>query len=187
MSKIINAIIFLATAILVVRCFRKDGKWQLERGLNALRFFTILSNILCALAALAVFISPSPAALTLKYMGTVAVTVTMLTVLLFLGPTQGGYKALLSGGDLYLHLLGPLLAIASYCFFEKRDLSFSGALLGLLPVVAYGILYLYKVVCAPQEKRWEDFYGFNRGGKWPIAMTAMFLGTFIVCVAIWLI
>jgi len=190
-SIVINGIIFLTTLLLLVRCFRKDGAWQLERGLKAFRYFTVLSNALCALTALVLAISElggeaSRAALLLKYLGTSSVTVTLLTVFLFLGPTQGGYGPLLSGDNLYMHLIGPLLAIVSFCFLEKRGLTFPQALLGMIPVLLYGVLYLYKVVYAPQARRWEDFYGFNRNGKWPIAFSGMLLGTLVVCVALWL-
>ena len=57
-------------------------------------------------------------------------------------------------------------------------------LLGTLPVLLYGIYYLYRVVYAPQEKRWEDFYTFNRGGKWPIAFAAMVIAAFVISVVL---
>ena len=132
-------------------------------------------------------VAPSDAALLLKYLGTSAVTVTLMTVFLFLGPSQGGDKSLLSGENLYMHLIGPVLAIVSYCFLEKRALSFATALTGLIPVAAYGAVYLYKVILAPEAQRWEDFYGFNRGGKWPVSMAAMFAGAFLVSVGLWLL
>ena len=190
-SIVINGIIFLTTLLLLVRCFRKDGAWQLERGLKAFRYFTVLSNALCALTALVLAISElggeaSRAALLLKYLGTSSVTVTLLTVFLFLGPTQGGYGPLLSGDNLYMHLIGPLLAIASFCLLEKGRMSLGTALLGVLPVLAYGAMYLYRVVYAPVSKRWEDFYGFNKGGRWPIAFGAMVAGTLLICAALWL-
>ena len=54
------------------------------------------------------------------------------------------------------------------------------ALLGVLPVLLYGSLYLYKVIYAPQGKRWDDFYGFNKNGKWPVSFAAMLAGAFAV-------
>ena len=60
-------------------------------------------------------------------------------------------------------------------------MSFSIALLGMLPVILYGFLYLYKVVFSPEDKRWDDFYGYNKGGKWPIAFALMMIGAFVVC------
>ena len=191
-SIIINAGIFLTMLVILILIFRKDGTWQVEKGLKAFRFFTVLSNAFCAVAALMVAVSQirgevSPAVLLMKYLGTVSVTVTLLTVFLFLGPSMGGYRELLSGENLYMHLIGPLLAILSYCLLEKRQMSFSTALTGLAPVVLYGAMYLYRVVYAPEDRRWEDFYGFNKGGRWPIAYGAMVAGTAILCALFWLV
>lgn len=190
-SIVINAVIFAATTVLLVRCFHKEGQWRLRQGLKAFRYFTVLSNAFCALTALAMAIgqlggAASPAVLTFKYLGTVSVTVTLMTVFLFLGPTQG-YRALLSGDSFYMHLAGPLLAIVSFCFMEKRGMTMATALTGLLPVLLYGVVYLNRVVYAPEEKRWEDFYGFNRGGKWPVAFGAMLVGTAVVCLLFWIV
>ena len=188
-SVIINLLIFSTTAALVVQCFRREGRWDPARGRAAFRYFTVLSNALCALAALAMAVCQirgrvSPAVLMFKYLGTASLSVTLATVLAFLGPTMG-YRELLSGGNLYLHLLGPLLAIASFCFLEKDDMAFSSALAGLIPVALYGALYLYRVVFAPEGRRWDDFYGFNRGGRWPLAFAAMLAGTFGLCLLLW--
>jgi hypothetical protein len=71
--------------------------------------------------------------------------------------------------------------------FEKRGLSFGAALLGMLPVALYAALYKYKVLHAPADRRWEDFYGFNKGGKWPLALGFMLLGSFLVCMALMLL
>ena len=56
-SIIINAIIFVTTLIILIFCFRKDGTWQIRPGLKAFRFFTVLSNALCAIAALMMAVS----------------------------------------------------------------------------------------------------------------------------------
>ena len=154
-----------------------------------LRFFTALSNLLCALAALVVAVCRLGGELpywagVLKYAGTAAVTVTMLTVLFFLGPTIG-YKKLLTGPDLWLHLVCPLLAIVSLLLWDKPDMPFGAVIFGTLPVVLYGAMYVYRVLYAPEARRWKDFYGFNRGGKWPISLAAMLVGAFLVSVVLW--
>lgn len=184
MSLLINAFIFVITTVLTVRFFYQDGRWAVSNGAEAFRFFTVLSNVFCAVAALLMCLAPSQSWVwLLKYVATVAVSVTLLTVFLFLGPSFG-YKELLKGSDFFMHLLTPLLALVSFCAYEKRGLSFGTALFGVLPVLLYGILYLYKVVIVPEGKRWDDFYGFNKGGKWPIAFTAMILGAFLVCLGL---
>ena len=156
-----------------------------------LRFFTALSNLLCAAASLAVALcrlagNVPDAVLILKYVGTCAVTVTMLTVLLFLGPTLG-YKPLFTGPDLWLHLICPVLAIFSFLLWDKPDMPFAAVLLGMLPVPLYGLVYLYRVLRAQEERRWPDFYGFNRGGKWPLSYAAMTVGAAVVSVVLWLL
>ena len=115
--------------------------------------------------------------LLLNYVGTHAVLVTLLTVLVFLGP-QFGYKPLLSGPDFFLHLFCPLLALISYLAWDRPPMTPLLSLIGVIPVLLYGLLYLRKVVYA---KQWEDFYGFNRGGHWPRSFAAMLLGAALLC------
>ena len=187
-SILINVAIFTITAFFTIRFFRNDGKWDIDRGKKAFRFFTCLSNVFCAFTALLTAVFRISGSLPdfvwiLKYIGTAAVTVTMLTVLLFLGPVYN-YKDLLKGSDLFMHMITPLMALVSFCVFEKRGMNFETALSGLLPVLLYGPLYLYKTVYAPEEKRWEDFYSFNRTGKWPVSLAAMLTGTFLICLGI---
>ena len=181
MDLAINAFIFIVTFVLTLGFFYKDRQWTLTNGRKAFRYFTVQSNVLCAFAALLMcFEAFQPFAWWLKYPGTAAVTVTMLTVFLFLGPNMG-YGELLKGPDLFMHLITPLLAIASFCLLEKRGLSFPGSLPGMIPVTCYGFLYLYKVIYAPEGRRWDDFYGFNKGGKWPVSLLCMLLGSFGLC------
>ncbi len=185
MSAIINAVIFAVTLALTVLTFYRKGTWSAGHARKAFRFFTVQSNVFCGAAALLMCLFPGQGwSWTLKYVATAAVSVTMLTVFLFLGPTQGGYAALLRGSDFFMHLTTPLLAIISFCVYERRGMGFGTALLGMLPVALYGVWYCYKVVFAPEEKRWNDFYGFNRDGKWPIAFAAMLLGAFAVCMGL---
>ena len=193
METVLNLFIVLITAASVAECSRKDGKWAPERFRKAFRYYTCQSNVLCAAACLltAVFTIAGEVpewAWLLKYAGTAAVTVTMLTVFLFLAPSvgKGWEKTLLTGSahDLAMHLVAPVLALVSFSVFEKRGMTFSQALIGMLPVFLYGILYIRKIIFAPAEKRWEDFYGFNRGGKMAVSSIAMLAGTFVACMAL---
>ena len=190
MAIALDLAIFLCTAWAYIGCFHDEEGWRLQRGLSVLRYFTIQSNLLCGLAALSAAVSLPAGGVPFwiwrwQYIGTAAVTVTLLTVLFFLGPAVG-YGKLLSGRDLYLHLIGPLLAIVSFCFCERfYPLSFPLALTGLIPVILYGTLYLYKVVLCPEEKRWEDFYGYNKNGKWQISYATMMLAGALICAILW--
>jgi hypothetical protein len=79
------------------------------------------------------------------------------------------------------------MALVSFCVYEKRGLTFGQALIGMVPVLLYGLLYLRKTQFAPEEKRWEDFYGFNRNGKLPVSFAGMIIGTFLICMGLMLI
>ena len=155
-----------------------------------MKYFTVLSNLFCAVASLAVAVarlsgSVPQGVLLLKYVGTSAVTVTLLTVLFFLGPAYG-YQFLLSGPDLWLHLICPVLAIVSYLVWDQPSAGFGVVFLGMLPVILYGLVYLNRVVLMPGEPRWEDFYGFNKNGKWYISVMAMLAAAFLISLALWL-
>ena len=182
------AIFFVTLGIIWNGCLT-ERKWDRDKAKRTFRFFTTLSNVFCALASLAaVFFliggeMPLPMRL-IRYTSTASVAVTMVTVLVFLGP-QFGYGPLLAGGSLFLHLLTPLAAIVSFAFLETGTLTFPQALLGLLPVAAYGALYCYKVIFAPEERKWEDFYGYNNGGHWKVSIGAMLAGTFLLCIVLW--
>jgi hypothetical protein len=180
-SFIMNITVVIITLAVVVWFFWENGHWNLARGRVALRYFTTQSNLLCAVSALCICLFPNAEwAYYLKVIGTAAVTVTMLTVLIFLGRLYG-YKPLLSGSDLYMHLITPLLAIISLFAFERRGIGFGASFIGIIPVALYAPLYLYNVVLAPEDKKWPDFYGFNRTGKWWISYAFMLIGTVAIC------
>ena len=176
----LSIVIHLAIALIVaaaVACHCRRSSFSCT-----MRYFTTLSNVLCALTSLAVAGmrlggAVSAPVLLLNYIGTVSVLVTLVTVAVFLGP-QYGYKPLLSGPDLWLHLLCPLLALLSYLAWDRAPVTPLTGLIGVIPVVLYGLLYLQKVVF---KQEWEDFYGFNRGGKWPLSFAAMVLGASLIC------
>ena len=192
LSAVINGAIFLITLVLVVFFFRKDGKWNAARGKRIFRNFTCQSNVLCAAAALAMCVAQLAGDVprwvwVLKYLGTVTVTVTLLTVLLLAAFGMDSMRKLLAESDFFMHLVTPVLAIASFCGLERQPISFGTAMLGLIPVALYGARYIYKILLAPEGKRWEDRYGLNRNWKWPVSCSVMMGGTFAVCVVMMLL
>ena len=170
-----------------------SGNMQVSRAV-VFRYFTVDSNILSAVSVLALLIwrltgsgrkrpaGEVPAALTaLRFMGAVSVTVTLMTVLCFLGLLYG-YASMFAGWNFYLHLAGPLLSIAAFVWFDPGK-SLPGKMVwtSLIPTALYGAVYLYLVVVVGADNGgWPDFYGFNIGGRWMISLAAMLLATLLI-------
>ena len=167
-------------------------------GLISLKYFTVLSNLLLGAASLvyAVYmvrylrgghLVPQWAH-RLKFAATVAVTVTLMTVLLFLGPTMG-YAAMFAGVNLWLHLVLPVLGIAEFVFFDiQRDLSFKESLFGVAPVVLYGVFYVGNILINGVGVRplTNDWYGFTMFGMQllPVVLLMMVIATWVFAIAL---
>lgn len=193
---IINFAVFSVTAGLIFFSHYEKGKVDLPKLRRTFCYFTCQSNVLCAVACLLMAVAAIAGRIPewiwiLKYIGTAAVAVTMLTVFFFLAPCvgKGWVKTLLTDNtaELFMHLITPLIAIFSFSVFEKRGMTFFRALFGMLPVILYGSLYIWKVIYAPEDRRWKDFYGFNKSGRIILPLVAMLAGTFLVCMGLMLL
>ncbi len=166
-SALLNLFVLAAVILAVLSRFPavEDGESRFRHGAKTFRYFTTDSNLLAALACAVLLpfrlrvlfggMAALPAwALTLKYVAVCAVTLTLLTVLCFLAPTQGWGK-MFGGSNLWLHLICPLLCILSFLFTDGGTLlPFSATFAALIPMGLYGAVYLAKVV----------FIGEDRGG-----------------------
>ena len=187
---VFNAAIFAVTAFCVLTFFVKGGRGNMEVvGPVAFRYFTVDSNVLVAVASLFVAVFGIVKLATgreypewvrvFKFVGTVAVMLTFLTVVVFLGFIYG-FKAMFVGINLFLHLLTPLAALLTLWFAEAgvkiRPAFFA---LGVAPMIVYGAVYLWMVIFA---EKWEDFYHLANGGKWWVSVLAMVAGTALIAV-----
>ena len=187
---VFNAAIFAVTAFCVLTFFVKGGRGNMEVvGPVAFRYFTVDSNVLVAVASLFVAVFGIVKLATgreypewvrvFKFVGTVAVMLTFLTVAVFLGFIYG-FKAMFVGINLFLHLLTPLAALLTLWFAEAgvkiRPAFFA---LGVAPMILYGAVYLWMVIFA---EKWEDFYHLANGGKWWVSVLAMVAGTALIAV-----
>ncbi len=195
---ILNLAIILST-IWAVRLYYTMGPDALGSvGNTSLKYFTTDSNILVAVAALVMLLYNivrlfKPEAVipkwvsVFKYAGTSAVTLTLLTVVFFLGPVfaiQGGIEAyfrMFEGNIFALHLSTPVLAIISLLFFERDNkFELGDCLIACLPSYIYSLVYFTMVVCF---KVWNDWYNFTLGGKdymIPVALVAMYIATYAI-------
>ena len=152
------------------------GAMLTDVRLRSLKYFTLDSNLLAAAASLiAVYFQvfrkgTMPVwASSLKLAGTVSVSVTLLTVIVYLGP-RFGYKAMLAGVNLHLHLTVPVLAILIFCILEgSHSLSFGHTFLAVIPVLIYAAFYLGNILIngpgsGPNTNDWYGllFMGLSR-------------------------
>ena len=144
------------------------------------RYYTTLSNVLAALIALPAMaaavlrIAGKTAALpkavqVLRFVSACALAVTMMTVILFLGPVFG-WSGMFEGVNYWFHLVNPLLSVFSFLFLEPENrypqrMPFTG----IVQTVLYGAVYIPLVLSGI----WPDFYGFNMGGRWYLSMPAV--------------
>ena len=172
--------------------FSKNDAVLVTSGLGAFKYYTVLSNLLCALTSLAcvvyLLISKSetlPKVLYILHLaGSSVVSVTLIVVLVYLGPSLG-YGSMFSGVCFWLHLFAPLLTIVSQILLKhEKSLRTVGSLWAVVPTIIYGIGYI-----AVNAANWTgksnpktDIYGFL---KWGWGVGALLLVA--VCLLNWLI
>jgi len=182
-STILDFIIAIGTVAVIVLIPRE------MQFSEAMKYFTVQSNLLCAMVSLVCAVwslfRPEPGwLLIVKYAATCAVTITFVTVFCYLGPRFRNWDFLLSGANLWMHLICPLITIASLLLRVPVQFPFAVTFAGLAPVVLYGLLYVKKVILDPPARRWEDLYGFTKGVNWKLSLTAMLALSFAVGTAL---
>ena len=138
------------------------------------RYFTNLSNAFMALASLiniiCAFLDKDAAVFRrVYYAATVAVSLTFMIVLVFLGPVHaasgGSYFFMFEGEFFFLHFLCPVLAFINCVFISRDKCDIKDTFFAIIPVCIYGIIYQIEVVSGA----WEDFYWFSFGGHYAIS------------------
>lgn len=191
-----NLVILLSTLV-ITACYTARGigsvldrPWE-PADFSYYRYYTTLSNIFAAVAAIptVVFAVRRIAggkngiprwAVLLRFSSTSMLTVTMMTVLCFLGLLYG-YRSMYAGLNFWYHLVNPVLAILSFVLWEADSpLTKKAVLFGVLPTLLYGIVYVsMTVVLGPDRGGWPDFYGFNMGGFWYISVSVILFANLV--------
>lgn len=209
LSLVCNLVIVLFTIDAFYYSFRadviRDEFWFGYTGIHSLRFFTVLSNLFVMAVCFMIIIYNCKNIIcdkyefpkwlvVLKYIATTAVSLTFVTVVVFLAPSfeiiGKGYFTLFEHNNFFMHFLTPVLAIVSFVFFERNQkLPFKLSWLTIIPTALYAIVYATMVVLVGEANGgWVDFYNFTFGGHmWaiPISATAVLLVTFGLGVVLW--
>lgn len=185
----LHILIVISTAAAVAAYFGGAVDALGSTGAQCFKYFTTDSNVLALIAsALCIAYSKTdkkPQWLNVfRFAATVAVTITLLTVLFFLVPAAllrsknpAVVLKFFSGNVLVLHLTTPLLSIIALMLGKEDKITKKQALWALLPVMIYSFVYLINVVFL---HIWTDWYGFTFGGKYafvPLVMLCMYAFT----------
>ena len=157
-------------------------------------YFTTLSNLFLGVAsaimavysAIAIKTDKLPRPVTnIKYVSTVATTLTLTTVFVVFIAIMGAKPIdVLSGANLFFHLIIPVLGLISVTVFEQYNkIKFRTVFLALVPAVVYGIIYGLGYYF-----KWEFFkddpYAFV--GMHPlVASLVVFSILFVVATIVW--
>ena len=204
---IINAtfVAFACIAMLSGFHFMSDDTILELASLSAFQFFTFDSNLLLGIVTV-VFIVYEVLLLRekidniprlvylLKYVSTVAVSLTMLTVIILLAPqAQKGYFSLFMNSNLFFHFVCPFIAIIIFGFFEKdNNIIFKDTWYGIIPTGLYAIYYTINVFAHMENGKVDfvhDWYGFAQGGAVGIitSVLMMFGSTYFISVLLYLL
>ena len=198
LSMIINGVLVVMSpaAWLMLALGAGDARGLAARGLESLKYFTVLSNLLSCLASLVYLVwcltagMPAPPwLLALKLTAAAAVMLTFLTVIVLLGPVLG-WKKMYTSGNLWMHLILPLLAAVDCVLFAPvGTLPFAATFVSAIPCALYAVWYLGMVVRHGAEKDGVvyDFYGFLRWGwgKVPRVAASMITVSWLLGLALW--
>ena len=161
-------------------------------GMGSLKYFTVLSNLLQGVASVAYVLSVGYALakkgahvprgiVRLKYAASVSVSLTFLTVVLFLGPVFG-FWGMFDGPSFWFHLIVPLTAALDFCALDREGcVSFRDSFIAIAPMLIYGAFYALNIIVngLGEPGHSNDWYGFAAGGikTYPFVFSGMALAT----------
>ena len=207
-SIIINSLIVLLVALATIMMFTgfkfMDGDLVLESSkVSMFRFYTVDSNIFMGIVSLIFLIkeisfvkgksnSISVGYYILKLIGTVGVTLTFLTTVLYLSRVvDGGLVVLLKNSNLFYHLIVPVLSMITFIFFEKTDkIKFKYTFLGTITMVMYSVFYVINILIHMENGTVAleyDWYYFVQNGILSIfiVLPIMLVFTYIISLGLW--
>lgn len=154
-----------------------------EVGAKTFRMFTVLSNMLMAVAA-ALSIPFAVDGIRYRnyhlpkwivvflYSGTVSVSITFFVALLLLSPQIGFVRIMLVGSNLQLHTLLPVCAMVLFIFVNDfHRVTFKNSLCAIVPVLIYSVVYIISGIFLGEERGgWRDHYRFEEYLPWYLAL-----------------
>ena len=173
--------------------------------LGALKYFSIESNVLMGLVAIIMAHQErkllngnikkiSSIYYILKLVMTTMVNLTLLVVFFYLSRfASGGLISLLQNSNLFFHLIVPLLSLITLTVFERTDkIKFSYTICNLIPVLLYGIFYVFNNIIHLEDGMISskyDWYWLMQDGinNSYIVAIIIFGITYVIGLLIWIL
>ncbi len=210
-SLILNYLIFIFVLIGTILMFTgikityiKEPALETS-GLSVFKFFTVDSNIFMGIIAILFArqerkiisgkIKEIPISYYLfKFMATVSVTLTFLTVFIYLGGiAEGGLISLLQNSNLFFHLIVPVLSVLTFTVFEKNNkIKANYIVCSLIPMLLYAIYYIINVIVHFENGTISpkyDWYRFMKDGMKGIYYVAptILVSTLAIGIVLWVL
>ena len=153
----------------------RDGTLQAS-GISNFKYYTVLTNVFCGIVSLIqlifIFLRKDTGRITsLKLAAVCGVTVTFSVVAFFFGPLYG-YPQFYQGGNLFFHLLQPLVAIFEFILVKRKTIPFRHTVFASIPTLVYGFGYMLNILINGVGGPWpdsNDFYAFLNWG-WTVGI-----------------
>lgn len=175
---IFNTVIVILTVIgivLMVTGKSEEGALQ-SSGIENFKFYTVLTNVFCGLVALICLVllvakKNTDKMAAFKLAAVCGVAITFAVVAFMFGPLYG-YPQFYKRGNLFFHLLEPLVAIVEFILIRRKKIPFKYTVIAAVPTLLYGIGYMTNILINGIGGPWpdtNDFYAFLSWG-WPVGI-----------------
>ena len=183
-SVFIVACIFVA---IVMNLLKAPTELVEEVGIKTFRMYTVLSNMFVGITISMTI----PFAVdgirhrnyhlprwivNLIFVSTTCITLTFIISLTLLSAFAGFMEIMLTGTNLFLHTIVPILTIVGFLFINTyHNVKFKATLYALIPISIYAIIYLISAIFIGQENGgWRDHYHFNEVIPWYYVFVLVF-------------
>lgn len=175
---ILNIILVIFTVIGIILMLTgkpEEGALQ-STGIENFKFYTVLTNVFCGIIAAVHLIflllkKDTDKIRVLKLAAVCGVAITFAVVAFMFGPLYG-FPQFYKRGNLFFHLLEPVVAMAEFILIRRKKIPFKYTIIAAVPTLLYGIGYMTNILINGIGGPWpytNDFYAFLSWG-WPVGI-----------------
>lgn len=175
---ILNIILVIFTVIGIILMLTgkpEEGALQ-STGIENFKFYTVLTNVFCGIIAAVHLLflllkKDTDKIRVLKLAAVCGVAITFAVVAFMFGPLYG-FPQFYKRGNLFFHLLEPVVAMAEFILIRRKKIPFKYTIIAAVPTLLYGIGYMTNILINGIGGPWpytNDFYAFLSWG-WPVGI-----------------